>query len=99
MNVHAAAQPTVEATLAVVIPLIHALVDDPAAVKVSAVTGAQAVVFEVEVAPSDVRRIIGRKGRTADALREIFTNLGGKAQRRYLLEIIEPAGRPRAHQG
>ena len=73
--------------------MIRGLVDRPEAVKVDMVEGGQSVIFEVRVDREDVRRVIGRKGRTADALREIMTNLGGKAGRRYLLEIVEPAER------
>lgn len=73
--------------------MIRALVDKPAAVSVQVVSGAQAVIYEVSVDAEDVRRVIGRKGRTADALRELLTNLGSKAGRRYLLEIVEPRGR------
>ena len=37
--------------------------------------------------------MIGRKGRTADALRELLTNWGGKAGRKLLLEVMEPTRR------
>ena len=73
--------------------MIRGLVDNPEEVKVDLVEGGQSVIFEVRVDREDVRRVIGRKGRTADALREIMTNLGGKAGRRYLLEIVEPMER------
>lgn len=72
--------------------LIRALVDSPAEVRIQAVVGSQAVIYEVHVAPDDVRRVIGRKGRTADALRELMTGMGGKAGCRFLLEILEPEG-------
>ena len=70
--------------------LVRALVDFPDEVAVRPVVGAHAVIFEVGVHPEDVRRLIGKKGRTADALREILTNLGGKEGGRYLLEVVEP---------
>ncbi len=70
--------------------MVKALVDSPEAVRVQVVSGTQAVIFEVAVDPVDVRRVIGRRGRTADALRELLTNLGSKVGRRYMLEIVEP---------
>lgn len=76
--------------------MVRALVDDPAAVQVDTLEGKQAVVFEVRVTSEDVKRIIGRKGRTADALRELMNCMGGKAGLRYLLEIVEPEDRPRS---
>lgn len=75
--------------------MIRALVDHPEGVKIQVVMGSQAVIYEIEVISEDVKRVIGRKGRTADAIREILTNLGAKAGRRYLLEIVEPKDRPR----
>lgn len=66
------------------------LVDTPAAVDVLTITGVQSTIFELRVDPEDVRRIIGRKGRTADALRDLLVNLGARIERRFLLEIIEP---------
>lgn len=80
--------------------LIGALVDEPDEVNIRVVQGVQAVIYEVEVHPDDVRRIIGRKGRTADACRELLTNLGSKAGLRFLLEIVEPqerSSRPSRH--
>ena len=79
--------------VALVEQLIRALVDFPDQVRVSTVSGRQAVILEVAVHPEDVRRIIGKKGRTAEALREILVNLGSKEGRRYLMEIVEPEGR------
>lgn len=83
----------IDETTAVVNLLVRSLVDDAESVQLNRIEGSQAVIFEVTVAPDDVRRLIGRKGRTADAVREILTNLGGKAGRRYMLEIVEPATR------
>ena len=83
----------IEQTRCVVETLVRALVDEPEAVAIKAVQGGQAVIFEVAVHPEDVRRIVGRKGRTADACRELLTNLGSKAGRRFHLEIVEPKER------
>lgn len=70
--------------------MIRALVDRPEAVRVDVVEGGQSVIYEVTVEQEDVRRVIGRRGRTAGALRELMLNLGSKAGRRYVLEIVEP---------
>ena len=75
--------------------LIRSLVDFPDDVSVQTLEGSQSTIFEVKVNREDVRRVIGRKGRTADAVREILINLGSKAGRRFLLEIVEPSPRKR----
>ena len=87
------ARADVEAVKTLLQLVVQALVDQPQAVRIEAISGSQAVIFEVKVDREDVRRVIGRKGRTADALREIMLNLGSKVGRRFLLEILEPEGR------
>ena len=46
-------------------------------------------VIELEVAESDVGKVIGRGGRTARALRALLSAAGHRARMRYTLEIIE----------
>ena len=46
-------------------------------------------VIELEVAESDVGKVIGRQGRTARALRALLNAAGYRAHKRYTLEIIE----------
>ena len=46
-------------------------------------------VIELEVAESDVGKVIGRQGRTARALRALLSAAGVRAHKRYTLEIIE----------
>lgn len=69
--------------------LVVALVDRPEAVEVHEIVGSQATVLEVKVAKPDHGKVIGRKGRTANAIRELLIDLGGKRNRRYVLEILE----------
>lgn len=71
--------------------MVRGLVDIPDKVAIRCLEGTQSVVFEVVVDPTDIRRVIGRKGRIADAIRELITSYGGKSGRRYLVEIVEPA--------
>ena len=43
----------------------------------------------VQLAESDVGKVIGRQGRTARALRALLSAAGHRAHKRYTLEIIE----------
>jgi predicted RNA-binding protein YlqC (UPF0109 family) len=65
------------------------LVDAPDAVVVNQVEEDGETVFELEVAESDLGRVIGKQGRTARALRNLLSAAGVKAHRRYALEILE----------
>jgi uncharacterized protein len=62
------------------------LVDAPAEVFVEKFDDG---VIELEVAESDVGKVIGRQGRTARAFRTLLNAAGQRARQRYTLEIIE----------
>jgi predicted RNA-binding protein YlqC (UPF0109 family) len=69
--------------------IVQALVDQPDQVKVTEIEGGQTVILELSVAKSDMGKVIGKKGRNALALRTILSAAGGKARKRYVLEIVE----------
>jgi predicted RNA-binding protein YlqC (UPF0109 family) len=51
--------------------LVKALVDEPEGVEVDAVDRQGGVQLEVRVAPGDMGRVIGKRGRTAQAIRAV----------------------------
>ncbi len=65
------------------------LVDMPEEVKINEVVGEQTTVIEVDVHDSDRGKVIGRKGKTAQALRVILTAASTKLRKRSVLEILE----------
>jgi predicted RNA-binding protein YlqC (UPF0109 family) len=65
------------------------LVDNPDEVKTRTYEREQGTVIELEVAPADLGKVIGRQGRTARAIRTILTAAGQKTRRRYSLDIID----------
>ena len=69
--------------------IAQSLVDDPEAVEVSEVEGAQTSVIELKVAKDDVGKIIGKQGRTARAIRTILSAASAKIKKRSVFEIIE----------
>lgn len=73
--------------------LIHqiaqALVDQPDHVRVSEVEGNQTTVLELKVAKDDLGKVIGKQGRTAQAMRTILGAVSSKEKKRTVLEIIE----------
>lgn len=65
------------------------LADEPSQVRVDEIEGTSSVVLELRVAPEDMGRIIGSKGRVANAMRTLLRVLGGKQGKRVTLEIVE----------
>ena len=66
-----------------------ALVDAPDVVSVNQFEEDGATVLELEVAPDDLGKVIGRSGRTARAMRNLASVVGMKSNRRVELEILE----------
>jgi predicted RNA-binding protein YlqC (UPF0109 family) len=65
------------------------LVDDADAVRIRTHERDQATIIELEVAPNDLGKVIGRQGRTARAIRTLLTAAGQKSRRRYILDILD----------
>jgi len=71
------------------IKIVKKLVDNPEQVQVNEIESTQTVVLELRVAKSDMGRIIGKQGRTANAIRTVLSAASGKAGKRHVLEIVE----------
>ena len=69
--------------------IVQALVDNPEQVVISAIEGKQSLVLEIKVAKEDMGKIIGKQGRTAQAMRTLLSAASGKTKKRITLEIIE----------
>ena len=65
------------------------LVDKPDEVHVALVEERQASVYELEVAESDLGKIIGRGGKTARSLRTLVSQVSPRSRKRILVEILE----------
>ena len=65
------------------------LVDDADAVQTTAYDRGDQLIIELEVAPSDLGKVIGRQGRTARALRTLLAAAGQKSRRRTILDILD----------
>lgn len=68
--------------------LIKAIVEDREAVQVTPVSQGHAIVYTVAVADADLGRVIGRQGRTAEALRTIVKAAGTTEQQSATLDIL-----------
>ena len=73
-----------------IIKIAKSLVDHPEQVSVGVIENETTTIFELSVAMIDLGKIIGKHGRTADAIRTIVGALSGKARKkRFMLEIIQ----------
>ena len=72
-----------------IVHIAQSLVDQPDQVSVAEVQGNQTTVLELTVAKEDLGKIIGKRGRTAQAIRTILSAVSSKLKKRTVLEIIE----------
>jgi predicted RNA-binding protein YlqC (UPF0109 family) len=57
--------------------LVRGLVSSPESVKVREFNGRRGQTLEVRVGPGDIGKVIGRQGRTANALRTVIGAIAG----------------------
>lgn len=69
--------------------IVKALVDKPEEVVVTEKEGIQTSVVELKVAKEDIGKVIGKHGRTAEAMRTIISAASAKKKKRCVLELIE----------
>lgn len=69
--------------------IARALVDQPQSVTVNQINGDNIEVLELRVAKEDLGKIIGKQGRTAQAIRTLLSAVSSKNRKRAVLEIIE----------
>jgi len=69
--------------------IVQALVDRPQEVRVNTIHGGHTMVLELRVAKDDIGKVIGRQGRTAQAMRTLIAAVSAKIKKRTVLEIVE----------
>jgi len=68
--------------------LIRIIVDEPEAVQVTPVERGGMTVYQIDVTQSDLGKVIGRHGRTADALRTVVGAAAKKRNKQATVDII-----------
>jgi predicted RNA-binding protein YlqC (UPF0109 family) len=68
--------------------IAKSLVDDPSQVYVSEIEGENSVILELRVGPEDMGRVIGKGGRTVNAVRTLVRVLAAKQGKRVTLEVV-----------
>ena len=70
--------------------LVKGIVDHPDDVRVRDRNSRRGRTLEVRVHPDDLGKVIGRGGRTAKALRQVMTGVGGRGLR---VDVVDTDGR------
>ncbi len=68
--------------------IAKALADRPEQIHVSEIEGETSLILELRVAPEDMGRVIGKGGRTANAIRALLRVMAAKQGKRVNLEIV-----------
>ena len=69
--------------------IVQSLVDNPEQVEVSVVETDRILILEIRLAKVDIGKVIGKQGRTAQAIRTILNAASGKTKKRTIMEIID----------
>ncbi len=69
--------------------IVKSLVDQPELVRVTVIGGKHTTILELQVAKSDIGKVVGKHGRTADAIRTLLSAVSAKQKKRTVLEIID----------
>lgn len=69
--------------------IAKSLVDDPSAVSVKLVQTDEAAVIELRVAPEDIGKVIGKRGRIAKAMRTLLSASVNRGAKDVKLQIID----------
>ncbi len=69
--------------------IAKSIVDKPELVSVTGVEGENSVVIELKVDSDDVGRVIGKNGRTINAMRTILSATRAQKEKRQVLEVLD----------
>lgn len=67
--------------------IAKSLVDNPDSVRVKEISGEQSITLELNVAPEDMGKVIGKQGRIAKAIRTVVKAAAIKENKRVVVEI------------
>jgi hypothetical protein len=69
--------------------IAKSLVDHPEQVSINEIEGRKTTILELSVAEDDLGKVIGRRGKTAKAMRIVLSAAATKEDKRAVLQIIE----------
>lgn len=78
--------------------IVKNLVDHPDQVRINEVGGTQSFIVELSVEKSDIGKIIGKRGKTINAIRTLLMSVASRNGLRVSLEILEDGQRKEVAQ-
>ncbi len=69
--------------------IARSIVDAPDKVEVHEVEGEKSIIIELKVADDDMGKVIGKKGRIANAIRTVVKAAATKEGKRVIVEIMQ----------
>lgn len=78
--------------------IVKNLVDEPDQVQINEVGGSHTIIIELSVEKADIGKIIGKKGKTINAIRTLLMSVASRNGLRVNLEILED-GKRRGESG
>lgn len=68
--------------------IVTALVDQPDEILIAERSGRNTTIIELAVAKEDIGKVIGKEGRTINAIRTILNAAGASQKKRVVLEVM-----------
>lgn len=69
--------------------IIKSLVDHTDQIEIKEISGEKTLMYEVKVATEDVGKIIGKHGRTINAIRTLLRSSMNKDNKKVILEVLQ----------
>lgn len=69
--------------------LAKSLVENPDAVQVTETEGPDSIILELNVAPEDMGKVIGKQGRIAKAIRAVVKAASSSEDKKVVVEILQ----------
>lgn len=68
--------------------LVKTIVDYPEKVQVKRIEGSSTLIYEVKVGSEDIGKVIGKQGKTAEAVRTIIQAISRKSGKNTIVSIL-----------
>lgn len=69
--------------------MIEAVVDEKEDININEVDGEKTKIYEVKVSDADVGKLIGKKGRTINAIRTITKAATSRQDKKVMVEVLQ----------